>query len=46
MYFRIEGGHSISSVDVKSGKFEAKLRVASLDWVLIVKAAGMKERTC
>ncbi len=25
MYFRIEGVHGISSVDVKSGKGEAKL---------------------
>lgn len=43
MYFRIEGVHGISSVDVKSGKYEAKLGGASLDWVLIVGAAGMKE---
>ena len=45
MYFRIEGVHGISSVDVKSGKDEVKLGGASLDRVLILEAAGMKEST-
>jgi len=35
MYFRIEGMHDISLVDIKSGKDEAELGKASLDWVLI-----------
>ncbi len=32
MYFRIEGVHGISLVDVKSGKDEAKLGGASLEF--------------
>lgn len=35
--------HSISSVDVKSGKYEVILGVASFNWGLIVEVAGMKE---
>lgn len=37
IYFRIEGVHNISSVDVKSGKDRANLEKASLDWVLMVE---------
>lgn len=41
MYFRIEGVHGLSTVDVKSGKDIRKLGGESLDWLLMVEAAGM-----
>ncbi|MBA7651007.1 hypothetical protein ES703_58822 [subsurface metagenome] len=41
MYFRIEGLHGLSSVDVKSGKDIAKLGGESLDWALLVEASSM-----
>ena len=45
MYFIIEGVHDISLVDVKSVKDEAKLGRGSINWVLIVEVAGVKEST-